>query len=89
MELLGQIKRKDERRPTNISAKLRGLNGSSWYESTIVNLSKSGACISCKLSAKPGTTVMMSSRPNGNTYYIPAVVVWVANGQMGIKFLGS
>lgn len=82
-----QTKRKDPRFLTQTPAKLKNMSGTSWYPVTIVNLSKSGACVTGIFSRKVGTLIELMVPSPERTHLVVAQIMWCDSEKVGLKFI--
>lgn len=79
-------KRRAERFTTQAPAKLKNMTGSSWYPITIINLSKTGACVTGTFSRKVGSLVEIIVSSAGRSHFVVAQIVWSDDNKAGVKF---
>ncbi len=75
---------------TDVPARIKSVNGLSWYNARIVGLSKTGAKLEGRFVQKQETMVeiyVLSSDPSRKAHHLLATVVEVDENTLTVRFL--
>jgi hypothetical protein len=82
-------KRKHERHPVRLKAKVRPIGKREWSTGNLINLSQGGMCLESQLGYFVGQMIelMVPKEDGADSHFITAIVVWKRGSKHGLNFL--